>query len=809
MKDLALILAAGLLVSCDGCAPATTPDPDEGKPDPTLFALEVLAEEFIELSIEGETVRAAPDLVLVGLTQDANDADYGSIAALVDGALVGQLPALGLLQIQVRTRTQAGLDAAIAVLTADARVAFAGYDLELSASEGVCPVDNDNQRLEAEFRCFYQDIEMDTAMTLLKHLEADLEWNPVKLGIVDSGINHVHPEFEDIRIYDAHGVGGAVTDQMQDKAGHGTKVAAMMVADDDGDGIAGLASSVLGDRLTLVFGKMTGQLFPTIISVHRVLHAGSQIVNMSFGVNRNLGNRQLQFEWAGFARLMAAWPEVLFVAAAPNRPFVLTGMNHMPGGMPAPNLITVGGTKACSIATPYVDSARGPSNIIQIAAPAQNVVTIDVEIGNILETKSGNSIATPQVSSVAAILLSLVPDLTPTEVRDQYIQRMSNFGPPEVGGRVLTVPYVVGQLLLERVASTAVLAVVDANEDGVLDTTNTMIQSICGGRSWYIVEGEDTFTATSTDEAMGSGNTTMFNLTFVHQPHAFGLSCNDCPFDLGVFPVLPPAATAPDTAFASYSFAEGNKVVQGQGQSGGFLINACSITGRTVEPQTSSIVYELVVQGRFGGDMEITTSYLNPLSTETHMSTFTGAFDLPWLFNLPSETDALALRLEQKCENGRSPPSSPATELLGLPELAARWGVSRTGADARRNGIATPLSAEQAVAWVQLETPLAGTGTAFHLALLESAAPAGVGDSVVVNVLQPDCTAQTEPACAQSGGIALGLYTWVSGHATRALQGVSGQVTLEQTSAQVLRATLDVTFDDGSQAQGWNLRMIE
>ncbi len=75
-------------------------------------------------------------------------------------------------------------------------------------------------------------------------------------------------------------------------------------------------------------------------------------------------------------------------------------------------------------------------------------------------------------------------------------------------------------------------------------------------------------------------------------------------------------------------------------------------------------------------------------------------------------------------------------------------------------------------------------------------------------VIASDCTAQTEPACVEEGGIVVGLYSWSGGIATRLIQGTEGSVTLERISDRIILAKMDVEFDDGSSAFKWPVRFI-
>ncbi len=234
-----------------------------------------------QLTEEGEKVKVADNLVVVSLVEGKYETSRERLADLVSGEIVGQISNLGMLQIKLKTNTKEDLDKAISALESDEAVGHAGYDLKLTLFKDNCPVKNDNYSLDAEYRCFYQDLEADVANTIIEELRGSLALFPVKLGIVDSGINWIDSEFADVTIADVTGKDGAYTSAMNDDDnGHGTIVAGMMVAADNGIGVSGLASDILGDKLTLLFGE-TGGLFSSLANLQRVVNAGADVVNMS------------------------------------------------------------------------------------------------------------------------------------------------------------------------------------------------------------------------------------------------------------------------------------------------------------------------------------------------------------------------------------------------------------------------------------------------------------------------------------------------------------------------------------------------
>ena len=228
----------------------------------------------------------------------------------------------------------------------------------------------------------------------------------VKVAVVDSGVDTTHPDlFANL----VSGYDYAYNDSdPTDYDGHGTHVAGIIAARGNNSiGVTGVTwqTSLMPVQALDATGEGTTS---DIVSAYTYAAAhGARIVNASFGGS--------SFSQAEYNAIKAA-PNVLFVAAAGN-----DGVNDdtTPSYPCAYNLANI----LCVAATDNTDHLASFSNVgrtsVDIAAPGVNIYSTYKCDG--YAWMSGTSMAAPEVSGAAALVLAQFPTLTATQLRSKLL----------------------------------------------------------------------------------------------------------------------------------------------------------------------------------------------------------------------------------------------------------------------------------------------------------------------------------------------------------------------------------------------------
>jgi subtilisin family serine protease len=282
----------------------------------------------------------------------------------------------------------------------------------------------------------------------LKLMQAEEAWaigkgQGVKIAIVDTGINYNHPDLaqniavsaveipgnnidEDHNgfVDDAYGYDFANGDPFPlDDAEHGTHVAGLAAS--AVTGVAPQASLLPVKVLNAFGGADSGSV---LAAVKYAADQNANIINLSLG------------GYSDDANLRSAWMDVLayansrnvlVVAAAGNgddqgKPVNTDQVGNLPGGVVAPNMISIASIGLDGIIAPY-------SNIglktVSLAAPGGAPVTASNPTdGGLLSTYyepsvkpyvklMGTSMATPVAVGVIALVAGLVPQATPQQLK--------------------------------------------------------------------------------------------------------------------------------------------------------------------------------------------------------------------------------------------------------------------------------------------------------------------------------------------------------------------------------------------------------
>ena len=272
----------------------------------------------------------------------------------------------------------------------------------------------------------------------LSKMEMDTAWDTtigrpeIVVAVIDTGIDMAHEDLvggiwtnpgeiadngvdDDGNGYidDVHGWDFAEDDNNpDDDFNHGTHVAGSIGARvDNGIGIAGMAGGITLMPVD-IFASNTGSYADLIRGMVYATDNGAKIINLSLGASSYSRGEEAAVQYA-------LSHDVVVVAAAGN-----TGraVYHYPAAQPG--VIGVSATDARDNFAGF--SSRG--DFVDVAAPGSSIWS--TYTGNRYGSMSGTSMATPHVSGLAALILSVNPTLKPAEVTALITENADDLGDP-------------------------------------------------------------------------------------------------------------------------------------------------------------------------------------------------------------------------------------------------------------------------------------------------------------------------------------------------------------------------------------------
>jgi subtilisin family serine protease len=366
----------------------------------------------------GASAPYVPGQLLIKMAGGAS-AGAPTLLAAAGAEILETIPQLGLAVVQ--TVPNADLGAVAAELTGMPEVEWA----EPNYIFGLDAVPNDPYYLS------YQS-------SYLGLMQMPAAWDyttgqpQVVIAVLDTGVDLAHPDLregvwtnpgevpgngldDDANGYidDVHGWDFADNDNLpDDDHGHGTHVAGIAAARiNNGLGIAGIAGHATIMPVD-VFGGGIGTYDSLIRAIIYATDNGARVINMSLGATSYSRGEE--------AAVNYAWSHgVVLVAAAGN-----TGLNtyHYPAAHA--HAIAVAATDAGDRRASF--STYG--DFVDVSAPGVSVWS--TVRGSSYGYMNGTSMATPHVSGLAALILSVNPGLTPDMVRDLIEQNADDLGSP-------------------------------------------------------------------------------------------------------------------------------------------------------------------------------------------------------------------------------------------------------------------------------------------------------------------------------------------------------------------------------------------
>jgi subtilisin len=224
----------------------------------------------------------------------------------------------------------------------------------------------------------------------------------VKVAVIDSGIDCSHPELTCAGGYDF------VNDNpsLIDDNGHGTHVAGTIAAARNGVGVVGVAPEVELYALKVLGADGSGDFSDVIAALQWATENGIQVTNNSYGAGSDPGTTVRN------AFNNAAASGMLHIGAAGNSGNVRGIGDNV--GYPAryDSVVAVAATNKSDSRASF--SSTGST--VEISAPGVDIVS--TYPNGRYARMSGTSMASPHVAGVAALVMSVNPDLTAQEVRN-------------------------------------------------------------------------------------------------------------------------------------------------------------------------------------------------------------------------------------------------------------------------------------------------------------------------------------------------------------------------------------------------------
>lgn len=245
-------------------------------------------------------------------------------------------------------------------------------------------------------------------------IDAELTWTQstgqnVDVAVLDTGIDSNH---EDLVVNLQGGVNfisnppwkPADPNKWDDDNGHGTHVAGIIGAAQNGVGVVGVAPNTNLHAVKVLDRNGSGYLSTIIQGIEWAINNDIEVINMSLGTSSDSQTLHNAVDSAYNAG-------IVIIAAAGNSGDGNPNTNEVNYPAKYSSVVAVGAT-ALDDTAPYW-SSTGPE--VEVSAPGVSINSAWND-GN-YKTISGTSMASPHTAGVAALILSANPNLTPAQVR--------------------------------------------------------------------------------------------------------------------------------------------------------------------------------------------------------------------------------------------------------------------------------------------------------------------------------------------------------------------------------------------------------
>ncbi|MGI8467995.1 MAG: S8 family serine peptidase [Pyrinomonadaceae bacterium] len=274
----------------------------------------------------------------------------------------------------------------------------------------------------------------------------------IVVAVLDSGVDYTHPDLaaniwtrpDSLPAYtddelgtfnDLHGFNATDNDaDPMDDNGHGTHCAGIIGAEGDNDeGIAGINWHVEIMPLKFMGRGGFGTTKDAIEAINYAIERKKDGVNIRV-INASWGSTQNSKALEDAIRA-ANEAGILFVAAAGNDGTSNDKRPHYPSNYDLPNVISVAAIDRADSLTSF---SKFGVKTLHIAAPGKDILSTWLNGG--YREASGTSMAAPQVAGVAALILSLEPNISVEKLRARILKSVDKIdsldGKVESGGRL-------------------------------------------------------------------------------------------------------------------------------------------------------------------------------------------------------------------------------------------------------------------------------------------------------------------------------------------------------------------------------------
>lgn len=196
--------------------------------------------------------------------------------------------------------------------------------------------------------------------------------------------------------------------------GHGTFVAGEIAGESNGFGVTGLAPNVTLMPLQVLNNSGTGSSNDLAKAIRYAVDNGAQIINVSIGGSEN---NPLVTDAIGYAQSKG-----VFIVAASGNDSAKSPSYPAVYSKTYSNVLSVGAydSNGNSLAT---TNRVGSTGAVQVDAPGVDIYSTTTQSG--YRFMSGTSMAAPEVTGIAALLLSAKPNLRPDQLRTIITQSVT------------------------------------------------------------------------------------------------------------------------------------------------------------------------------------------------------------------------------------------------------------------------------------------------------------------------------------------------------------------------------------------------